>query len=252
MSPLSPPGHTTIGVKLTWVKVFENDFPALLSEPLPLLPSTNGDAPASPTTSTSPDSFFHSQPVRGRCKVICFHPRHDLTLARMEVDDIVHVVKGWKGIYEEEGRMLRESGGGDGAEGYVQIFEVSRRSPIATPPSNEPFLRTREELWALADTRAEPRGDDGCLCASPSRPSLVPLLCPRRTSHDPCQPPQALSDGSETTLRSSPWTWRKTLLALLVRLRRGKAERARRRNRRGKWMGGCGAVLGYLAIRDTL
>ena len=108
--------------------MFENDFPALLSDPLPLLSPSHPDGPAETSSSTpSPDSFFESRPVRGRCKVICFHPRHDLTLARMEVDDIVHVVKGWRGIYEEEGKMLRDSGGGDKAEGYVQIFEVSAK-----------------------------------------------------------------------------------------------------------------------------
>ena len=91
-------------------QVFENDFPALKPDALPLAPAEKG--------------MFESEPVRGRCKVICFHPRHDLTLARMQVDEVVRVVEGWKGIYREEGEMLRSSSGPDG-EGYVQIFEVS-------------------------------------------------------------------------------------------------------------------------------
>ena len=56
--------------------------------------------------------------------MICFHPRHDLTLARMNEQEVISVVHGWKRIYEEEGEMLRVSSGGNG-EGYVQIFEVS-------------------------------------------------------------------------------------------------------------------------------
>jgi len=94
-------------------QVFENDFPALKTDPLPLAPPETG--------------MFESQPVRGRCKVICFHPRHDLTLARMSVEDVVRVVEGWKGIYREEGEMLRagsEEGAEGKGEGYVQIFEV--------------------------------------------------------------------------------------------------------------------------------
>ena len=39
----------------------------------------------------------------------------------MEVEDVVEVVQGWKGVYREEGEMLS----GSGEDGYVQIFEVS-------------------------------------------------------------------------------------------------------------------------------
>ena len=91
--------------------MFENDFPALLPDRTPIPP------PANP--------MFASDPVRGRCKVICFHPRHDLTLARMGEGEVVAVIEGWKGVYREEGEMLRRSAGDGEAEGYVQIFEVS-------------------------------------------------------------------------------------------------------------------------------
>lgn len=59
--------------------------------------------------------------------MICFHPRHDLTLARMDSGDIVKVVEEWKRVYIEEGEFLRGSQKGvEGeGEGYVQIFEVS-------------------------------------------------------------------------------------------------------------------------------
>ena len=62
----------------------------------------------------------------GRCKVICFHPRHDLTLARMNVEDVVQIISGWQEAYEEEGaalrRMQKDLKGKD--VGCVQIFEV--------------------------------------------------------------------------------------------------------------------------------
>src|SRR5262249_10069432 len=32
---------------------------------------------------------------RGRCRVVCFSPRHDLTLARMEMGEIQGVVETW-------------------------------------------------------------------------------------------------------------------------------------------------------------
>ena len=40
------------------------------------------------------------------------------------MDEVIRVIEGWKGIFREEGEMLRSTSGRDG-EGYVQIFEVS-------------------------------------------------------------------------------------------------------------------------------
>lgn len=89
---------------MTKKQTFENDFPALRDETV--------SAP------TSSDPIFQQSPARGRCRVICFHPRHDLTLARMDVKDIAKVVEAWKEVYVEEAAFLGRDGG------YVQIFEV--------------------------------------------------------------------------------------------------------------------------------
>lgn len=92
--------------------VFANDFPALLGPPAPLPPS-------------APHPLLATQPVQGRCDVITFHPRHDLTLARLPVPDIERVIDAWTTVYEQRGR---EKG-----INYVQIFEVSQP---AIPPLN--------------------------------------------------------------------------------------------------------------------
>src|SRR5262249_10571238 len=61
--------------------VFTNDYPAFLPDtPLEYIPST---------------SLMHSEPVQGTCRVICFSPRHDLTLAEMSVEQIGRVVQVW-------------------------------------------------------------------------------------------------------------------------------------------------------------
>ena len=54
--------------------VFVNDFAALL--------------PDVPLSGASSDLLFQAEPVRGECRVICFSPRHDLTLAQMGVEEI--------------------------------------------------------------------------------------------------------------------------------------------------------------------
>jgi UDPglucose--hexose-1-phosphate uridylyltransferase len=81
---------------------FVNDYAALLPDP------------AQPQeTSSSP--LLRSQPARGLCKVLCYHPDHSLTLARMTREEIRPVVDAWTAQYEE-------LGGVDWIE-YVQIFE---------------------------------------------------------------------------------------------------------------------------------
>ncbi len=81
--------------------VFDNDFPALL--------------PQGAASALDEDGLLVAQATSGQCRVICFSPRHDLTLARMEVTAIRSVVDTWA----EEARLLgtRES------IRYVQIFE---------------------------------------------------------------------------------------------------------------------------------
>jgi len=64
------------------VFAFDNDFPALLaSAPQPTIPT--------------PSPLLLAEPERGLCRVLCFHPNHSLTLARMAVPDIVRVVDAW-------------------------------------------------------------------------------------------------------------------------------------------------------------
>jgi UDPglucose--hexose-1-phosphate uridylyltransferase len=79
--------------------VFTNDFSALLT-----------DTPEMPG---APDDLLRVEPTRGECRVICFSPRHDLTLAEMAVQDIRKVVDVWATQTTELGERYR----------WVQVFE---------------------------------------------------------------------------------------------------------------------------------
>jgi UDPglucose--hexose-1-phosphate uridylyltransferase len=79
--------------------VFTNDFAALLA-----------DAPR-PEGKKHP--LFKSSGVRGTCRVLCFSPRHDLSLAEMEVEEIARVVDLWSGQVAELGQDYA----------WVQVFE---------------------------------------------------------------------------------------------------------------------------------
>ncbi len=79
--------------------VFTNDFAALLPDtPLP-------DAPSS--------GLLRSEPVQGTCRVICFSPRHDLTLPEMPVEQIEKVAEVWAEQTADLGARYR----------WVQVFE---------------------------------------------------------------------------------------------------------------------------------
>jgi UDPglucose--hexose-1-phosphate uridylyltransferase len=80
---------------------FHNDFPALSA--------TVEEAPV------SREPFLRSQPESGLCRVVCFSPRHDLTLAGMGHAEIRGVVDAWA---EEVVRL-----GATAGIGHVQVFE---------------------------------------------------------------------------------------------------------------------------------
>jgi UDPglucose--hexose-1-phosphate uridylyltransferase len=61
--------------------VFDNDFPALLAADGGGAEGSTHDAP-----------LFRSEGVRGTCRVVCFSPRHDLTLAQMSPAAITAVI----------------------------------------------------------------------------------------------------------------------------------------------------------------
>ena len=89
--------------KYTSTYVFENDFAALKPD-APRFSSDEGGR-----------GLLVAEGESGVCRVICFSPRHDLTLAKMSVEEIRKVVDVWAGQCLELGS--RED------IGYVQIFE---------------------------------------------------------------------------------------------------------------------------------
>lgn len=81
--------------------VFTNDFAALKPDATPERLDGAG--------------LFRAESERGICRVICFSPRHDLTLAHMDARQIEPVVQLWREQYAELGAVDFVN--------YVQIFE---------------------------------------------------------------------------------------------------------------------------------
>lgn len=109
--------------------VFDNDFAALLP-----LPSTGA--------SGSENVLLRAESERGICRVICFSPRHDLTLPQMPRAEIRGVVETWV-------TQTRELGAHDWVN-YVQVFENKGAMMGASNP--HPHC----QVWASEHIPSEP------------------------------------------------------------------------------------------------
>jgi len=103
--------------------VFDNDFAALLPEVKGVSQAARKQSP-----------LLLSHPERGLCRVICFSPRHDLTLAELPLAQIRRVVDVWVQQYVELGALPFIN--------YVQIFENKGEMMGASNP------HPHGQIWA--------------------------------------------------------------------------------------------------------
>ena len=101
---------------------FDNDFPALLPEVR--------ERPA------QANELLVREPVAGRCRVVCFSPRHDLTIARMSQEELRGVVDAWT----EEMQSLEKLAWVK----HVQIFE--NRGALMGASNPHPHC----QIWAAS------------------------------------------------------------------------------------------------------
>jgi UDPglucose--hexose-1-phosphate uridylyltransferase len=113
--------------------VFTNDYAALL--------------PDTPEGSTDVGNLLHSESECGTCRVVCFSPRHDLTLAEMDIDAICRVVDTWVEQYEELGALPYV--------GYVQVFENRGAMMGASNPHPHGQIWATEHVPTLVDREEE-------------------------------------------------------------------------------------------------
>jgi len=69
------------------VFVFDNDHPCV--------------GPAAPDRARPADPFFRSSPAHGLARVVCYSPRHDLTLAELELDEVDRLLEAWQEQYRD-------------------------------------------------------------------------------------------------------------------------------------------------------
>ena len=110
------------------VFVFDNDYPALRPEPI--------------KRQVQQSELIVSQPEPGICRVGCFSPRHDLTLAGMKQEEIVAVIEMWR-------QQFADLGSRDFIH-YVQIFE--NRGAMMGASNPHPHC----QIWGTSSLPNEP------------------------------------------------------------------------------------------------
>jgi UDPglucose--hexose-1-phosphate uridylyltransferase len=187
------PGNARVGghrnPDYTGTFAFDNDFAALV--------------PTDAHARLDVDGLLVAEHEEGRCRVICFSPRHDLTLARMERPALRGVVDLWVDEYETLGR--------EAEVGHVAIFENRGEMMGSSNPHphgqvwaqrSVPMLPAREGVRQLAhhDRHGRPlladylalevAREERIVCATDEWVALVPfwavwpfetLVLPRRS-----------------------------------------------------------------------
>uniref|UniRef100_A0A1B6IQJ7 Galactose-1-phosphate uridylyltransferase n=1 Tax=Homalodisca liturata TaxID=320908 RepID=A0A1B6IQJ7_9HEMI len=129
--------------------VFNNDFPALLE-----------DVPSPPE---SENDLFQMAAARGVCRVMCFHPKSNITLPLMSQMEIRAVIDKWVDETAELGKN----------HDWVQIFE--NKGAIMGCSNPHPHC----QIWASSFIPNEPRIKDGNLLnyyKNHGRPLLIDYM----------------------------------------------------------------------------
>jgi UDPglucose--hexose-1-phosphate uridylyltransferase len=111
--------------------VFDNDFPALLlpSQMIEIdSPISDGNAPS------VKEALFAADPASGTCRVVCFSPRHDLSLPELSQADVETIVRTWNDQTSQLGNLEFIK--------YVQVFENKGAMMGASNP------HPHSQVWA--------------------------------------------------------------------------------------------------------
>ncbi len=133
--------------------VFDNDFAALLPDEQP----SRASRPSHPLLASSPE--------RGLCRVVCFSPRHDLTLPELDDPAIENVLATW----------TRESAD-LGAKDFIRYAQVFENKGALMGCSNP---HPHSQIWAqsqLPNEIAKELASQSAYFAEHRRPLLIDYL----------------------------------------------------------------------------
>lgn len=119
--------------------IFQNDFAAVKTDQPDLQVQNSGK-------DTLKDRLIKVEGVRGNCFVICFSPKHNVTIPQMSIPALEHVVGAWQTLYNDLAKQARDD---HKPFKYLQIFE---NKGTAMGCSN---LHPHGQAWCLSEVPSE-------------------------------------------------------------------------------------------------
>ena len=158
----------------TTTYVFDNDFSAFL--------------PDTPHGEINVDDLLIARSERGVCRVICFSPRHDLSLAEMSAEEILPVVDLWAAqtvelsarpeigyvqLFENKGAIMGCSN--PHPHGQIWSCESLPAEPTKELEQQRAYLRRKERCLLCDYLALELRAGERIVCANEHYVALVPF-----------------------------------------------------------------------------
>jgi UDPglucose--hexose-1-phosphate uridylyltransferase len=129
------PGNTRVSGKVnqnyTRTFVFDNDHP-----------SVSPDAPSI----EPPTGIYRNRPARGIARVVCYSPKHNLTLSELDVEDVKNLLQVWQEQYIELGARPDIS--------HVLIFENKGEAVGVSNPHPHCQIYANNFIFKTIETEA--------------------------------------------------------------------------------------------------
>lgn len=173
----------------TQTYVFDNDFSALL-RPGQLeeqVEASAGQGPAAPGLNL-PSPLFVAEPAYGVTRVVCFSPRHDLSLPELDQPEVEAVIRTWTAqtrelseldfisyvqVFENKGAMM----GASNPHPHSQIWATSQipNEPAQELAAQEDYAREHEQCLLCNYLEAERRSGERIVVTNEHFTALVPF-----------------------------------------------------------------------------
>jgi len=131
--------------------------------------------------------LIHARVERGICRVVCFSPRHDLTIPRMEQGEVRQVVEVWTEQYRELGELpwvkhvqvFENRGvlmGASNPHPHCQIWANGEvpNIPVREQEAMHEFLEANEKCLLCEYLRLEIEDGERIVCENQGFVALVP------------------------------------------------------------------------------